>query len=80
MDGTGWHYYKNAKELREEFWRVFETNIGSIQEGMKEKILLARMLGLFLRYGFEQNGSARGRVRDTDAALRYANAFCTGSI
>ncbi|KAJ4116102.1 hypothetical protein NW768_011074, partial [Fusarium equiseti] len=80
MDGTGWHYHKNAKELRDEFWWVFETNIGSIQEGMKEKILLARMLGLFLRYGFEQNGSARVRVRDTDAALRYANAFCTGGI
>jgi hypothetical protein len=80
MDSTGWHYHENAKELRHEFWRVFEANVGGIQEEVKEKIRLAWMLGLFLRYGFEQDGSARGRVRDTDTALRYADAFCTEGI
>ncbi|KAF1958943.1 hypothetical protein CC80DRAFT_490711 [Byssothecium circinans] len=80
MDGTGWHYYDNAKELRDEFWRVFETNIRGIQEEVKESIRLARMVGLFLRYGFEQDGLARGKVRDTDITLRYADAFCTGGI
>jgi hypothetical protein len=76
MDKTGWHYHENAKDLRNEFG----IHVGSLQEEVKQKILLARMLGLFLRYGFEQDGSARGRVRDTDAALRYADAFCTGGI
>lgn len=80
MDGTGWHYHDNAKELRDEFWRVFEINVGGIQEEVKKNIRLARMAGLFLRYGFEQDGSARGKVRDTDFALRYADSFCTGGI
>jgi hypothetical protein len=89
VDGAGYiaavidwagHYHDNAKELRDEFWRVFKINVGGIQEEVKENIRLARMAGLFLRYGFEQDGSARGRVRDTDFALRYAEAFCTEGI
>lgn len=31
MDNTGWHYHENARELWDEFWQVFETNVGSIQ-------------------------------------------------
>ncbi|KAH6630051.1 hypothetical protein B0J18DRAFT_88342 [Chaetomium sp. MPI-SDFR-AT-0129] len=80
MDSTGWHYHDNTEELRDEFWRVLETNIGGVWKETKEAIRLARMVGLFLRYGFEQDGSARGRVRDTGSALRYADAFCTGGI
>ncbi|KAF5240549.1 hypothetical protein FANTH_9520 [Fusarium anthophilum] len=35
MDSNGWHYYDNAQELRDEFWRIFETDIGGIQEDVK---------------------------------------------
>ena len=30
------------------------------------------------RYAFEQNRSVGGKVRDSDSALRYADASCTG--
>ena len=80
MDDTGWHYHDNCKELREEFWRVFEKSVGPLQEDMKENIRISRMVGLFLRYGFEHDGSSRGKVRDTEFALRYADAFCTEGI
>ncbi|KAG5743677.1 hypothetical protein H9Q70_013612 [Fusarium xylarioides] len=33
MDAMGWHYHDNSKELREEFWRVFEISIGPLQGG-----------------------------------------------
>ncbi|KAF4448111.1 Mus38-like protein [Fusarium austroafricanum] len=80
MDSSGWHYHDNAKELRDEFWRIFEIDIGDIQEEVKENIRFARMVGLFLRYGFQHDGAARGKVRDTGIALRYADAFCTEGI
>ncbi|EXA30778.1 hypothetical protein FOVG_17877 [Fusarium oxysporum f. sp. pisi HDV247] len=80
MDSNGWHYYDNAQELRDEFWQIFETDIGGIQEDVKVNIRFARMVGLFLRYGFHQDGAVRGKVRDTDVALRYADAFCTEGI
>lgn len=78
MDTTGWHYHENAKKLREEFWQVFEMNIDKgIQKATVEDIYVARMVGMFLRYGFEQNGSKKGKVRDRDDTLRYADAFCS---
>lgn len=80
MDGTGWHYHDGAEDLRDEFWRIFEIKIGDIREEVKENIRLARMAGLFLRCGFEQDGSARIKVRDIDFALRYADSFCTRDL
>ncbi|KAF5022042.1 hypothetical protein F66182_5925 [Fusarium sp. NRRL 66182] len=75
MDSSGWHYYDNAKDLRDEFWRIFETDIGGLQEEVKENIRFARMIGLFLRYGFQQDGAVRGKVRDTGVALSFKHAI-----
>lgn len=80
MNSKGWHYHDNAQKLRDEFWRIFEADTGCVQDDVKANIRLARMAGLFLRYGFEHSASVTGKVNDTDFALRYADAFCTGGL
>lgn len=80
MDSEGWHYHDNAGLLRAEFWRVFEAEVGSMDEQTRESIGISRMAGLFLRHAFKRGGPDGRAVADTDFALRYANSLCTGDI
>jgi hypothetical protein len=79
MDDEGWHYYDNAQQLRELFWRVFLEGVeGSISEATLQTIWTARMAGLFYRYGFVFDGKEiLGVVGPESGSLRYLDAFCT---
>jgi hypothetical protein len=79
MDAEGWHYYGNAQELRELFWRVFSEDVGgNISEATLQTIWTARMAGLFYRYGFIVDGKEiLGVVGPESGSLRYLDAFCT---
>ncbi|KAI9148142.1 hypothetical protein HJFPF1_11966 [Paramyrothecium foliicola] len=53
MDETGWHYHDRHMELRTQFWRTFEEAVGGLSDCEKQAIEVARMAGLFIRYGFD---------------------------
>ncbi|KAJ9652598.1 hypothetical protein H2198_008167 [Neophaeococcomyces mojaviensis] len=55
MDNEGWHYFDNHKEMEDLFWTTFvdEVGAGRIMQEDKERIKLARLVGIALRYGFE---------------------------
>ncbi len=74
MDGEGWHYFEQAPALRESFWRAFQEQTG-VGEEMMESIEVARMVGLFYRYGFVFDGKEIVRVVG-EGGMRYSDAFC----
>ncbi|KAI0676844.1 hypothetical protein C8Q78DRAFT_1065547 [Trametes maxima] len=49
----GWEYHANQQELRDLFWEVFYEAMGNISQAQKERIEVARLVGLFLDNGFE---------------------------
>ncbi|KND86779.1 hypothetical protein TOPH_08589 [Tolypocladium ophioglossoides CBS 100239] len=79
MDSKGWHYYDNRRELEDLFWQTFLREARNVSDTDLRLIRVARMAGLFCRYGFIAHGkTVRGVVDQTDApSLRYLDAFCT---
>ncbi|KAK6860684.1 Protein kinase-like domain protein [Apiospora arundinis] len=84
MNPEGWHYHANAEELRAEFWRVFEVEIGNgesvaaLSDDVRHAIRFSRMVGLLLSHGFKYDDNmTRGNVTDD---LRRVEAFCTAGI
>jgi Phosphotransferase enzyme family len=77
MDSQGWHYYNNHHELEKLFWQAFEQSVGGVSEADRQAIRVARMAGFFLRYGFVwEDGVRQIPVKESDASLRYLDAFC----
>ncbi|KAK4038782.1 hypothetical protein C8A01DRAFT_37270 [Parachaetomium inaequale] len=79
MDGGGWHYFEQAPALREGFWQVFRERAAGVgdEEGVMEGIEVARMVGVFYRYGFVFEG--REVVRAVgEGEMGYLDAFCGG--
>lgn len=78
------YFYDNAEQLRDEFWSVFEAEIGTtaaLSEEVKHAIKIARMAGLLLSWCFiYDQDMARQKVRDTDGDLGRADAFCARGI
>jgi hypothetical protein len=74
MDGEGWHYFEQEPALRESFWRVFREQTG-VGEEVMESIDVARMVGLFYRYGFVFDGKEVVRVVG-EGGIEYLDAFC----
>ncbi len=74
MDGEGWHYFEQESALRESFWRVFREQTG-VEEDVMDSIEVARMVGLFYRYGFVFDGKEVVRVVG-EGGLWYLEAFC----
>lgn len=56
---VGWLYHANQLALRTHFWTAFYKIMGDISEKQKERIEVARLVGLFLAngFGFDDNGS-----------------------
>ncbi len=52
MDSQGWHYYNDHHKLENLFWQTFGEIVGGVSEADRQAIRVARMAGLFLRYGF----------------------------
>ena len=72
MDSEGWHYCHNHFQLRALFWETFKAEVGEISETEMEGIMVARMAGLFMRYGFSWDGTKQ-TPNKTDP---YLDAFC----
>ncbi|EHK48492.1 hypothetical protein TRIATDRAFT_214538 [Trichoderma atroviride IMI 206040] len=79
MDSEGWHYYDNRHELEGIFWQTFLAEANSTSDGDLQLIRVARMAGLFFRYGFDWDGEGVENVVDESSlsSLAYLDAFCT---
>ncbi|KAK5996807.1 hypothetical protein PT974_02150 [Cladobotryum mycophilum] len=76
MNSGGWHYHDGYLELRALFWQTFEGAVGSVSYETRCLIDVARMAGLFLRYGFASDGDGQQVVREDDPSFMYLDAFC----
>jgi hypothetical protein len=78
MDSQGWHYYNNSHRVENLFWQTFKEAVGGVSEAHRQAIRVARMAGIFLRYGVVwEDGVREIPVKEPDSALRYLDAFCT---
>lgn len=78
MDGDGWHYFSNHQQLIALFWAVFEDEVGAgrVTTDDKERIRLARLVGIALRYGFQWDGAGVQRpILESDTSMKYLDAF-----
>ncbi|KAI2786220.1 hypothetical protein POX_g08602 [Penicillium oxalicum] len=80
MDSGGWHYYAHHRELEGLFWQILREEARDSLETDMHFIRIARMAGLFSRYGFHFD--ARGAVQrvrmEPEDSLAYLDAFCAG--
>ncbi|ATY58629.1 hypothetical protein A9K55_002373 [Cordyceps militaris] len=53
---TGWRYHANQQALRKLFWDVFYCTTGLVSQEQKNRIEVARLVGLFLSNGFTSDG------------------------
>lgn len=58
----GWVVHHTAAPLRDEFWRVVNQLVGGLSQSDMELIQLARLAGLFLRYGIPYRPGRKGVV------------------
>ena len=65
-----WRYHANHEELRDHFWARLFYYLGDVSDEGKQRIKVARLVGLFLANGFEQNTPAREGSED----LGFLNA------
>ncbi|KAK3323210.1 hypothetical protein B0T19DRAFT_442706 [Cercophora scortea] len=81
MDSKGWHYFDNRRELEGLFWRTFMLEARAVSDEQLRLIRLARMAGLFCRYGLIVDGKAmKGMVGPSDlSSIGYLDAFCLGN-
>lgn len=59
---TGYVFNSTAKPLRDEFWRMFSELVGGVSPSNMQLIQLARLAGLFLRYGIPYRPGRKGVV------------------
>lgn len=76
MNSQGWHYHPHHHSLRDLFWQTFETDVGGVSEEDKQSVQIARMAGLFLRYGFAWADGGREPVEEGATSFKYLDAFC----
>ncbi len=58
-----WHWHPRHEDFRAQFWCAFYAKAGDISYQDREAIEIARLLGLFLVYGFDLLAAASGRER-----------------
>ena len=78
MDSAGWHYYDNHQELRDLFWGTFERHANDHSPRHAELVKVARLVGIFCRYGFTtEDGVVFQVATESDLSLyAYLDAFC----
>ncbi|KAH6630543.1 hypothetical protein B0J18DRAFT_421463 [Chaetomium sp. MPI-SDFR-AT-0129] len=76
MGPDGWEYFDNADQLRKGFWDTFEKLVGRLSESVMESIRLARVAGLFIRYGIAYEERSGGMVGNRDES--YLDALLLG--
>jgi hypothetical protein len=76
----GWVFYRSPEHLRSEFWNVFCQLVGGVSARERELIQLARLAGLFLRYGIPYKPGRKGVVGvggTKNTSLRILDALIT---
>lgn len=78
MDSGGWQYYDNHDELRALFWDSFSKQAINYTEKHMKLVHIARLIGLFCRYGFITEGETiLGVIGESETSrLAYLDAFC----
>lgn len=76
----GWRYHPHHSALRELFWQTFEATTGQVSDENKQIIQIARMAGLFLRYGFDWVDGGEELVKEGSASFKYLDAFCATEL
>ena len=59
---NGWVVHSSAEYLRDEFWKTFCKLVGGVSQSEMKLIQLARLAGLFLRYGIPYRPGRKGVV------------------
>lgn len=81
LNTDGWVFHDNAEYLRDEFWRVFRSLVGEISTSEMESIQLARLAGLFLRYGIPHIAGHKGVVgigSPNNGSIQFLDALILG--
>lgn len=68
--GDFWRYHANHEELRDHVWDRFFHYLGGVSDEDRQRIEVARLVGLFLANGFEQDRPATEESED----LRFLGA------
>lgn len=68
--GDFWRYHENHEELRDCFYDRFFYYVGDVSDGDKQRIEVARLVGLFLANGFQDGRPATEESED----LRFLGA------
>ncbi len=76
MNSQGWRYHPQHDGLRDLFWQTFEEAVGGVSGDVRRIIEIARMFGLFLRYGFAWEDGGREPVTEGSSSFMYLDAFC----
>lgn len=76
----GWVFHSTAELLRDEFWKKFsEQVVGGVSQADMELIRLARLAGLFLRYGLQNTPGREGEFRlGGDTSMQILGALVQG--
>lgn len=75
----GWCYHANQQDLRTLFWETFWEAMGPVCEEDRERIEVARLVGLFLENGFDyENDGNWVPAAEKKAYRRYLDAVVLG--
>jgi hypothetical protein len=77
---NGWVTHGTSQYLHDEFWRSFGELVGGVSKSEMECIQLARLAGLFLRYGIPYKPGRKGvvGVGGTKSTMRILEALIPG--
>lgn len=81
MTPTGWVFHDAATHLRDEFWKAFDELVGGVSDSEMELIQLARLVGLFLRYGRPYAAGHKGVVGvggASNSSIEFLRALVSG--
>jgi len=75
----GWIYHSNHQDLRALFWGTFWEAVGPISEEQRERVEVARLVGLFLANGFQYDDDCnRVPASEGNHDLRYLDSVVLG--
>ncbi|KAK7686443.1 hypothetical protein QCA50_010667 [Cerrena zonata] len=76
----GWWYHANYQDLRVVFWTAFWSAMGSVSEEQKERVEVARLVSLFLAYGFEWDKDGNKVPASEGPGLKHLDAVVLDNV
>lgn len=78
MDSEGWHYFDNRRKLEDLFRQAFSEETSGTSGLTLQLIRVARMAGLFYRYGLNVDDKhLESVVTQANPSFKYIEAFCS---